>query len=435
MSRAPAASTVDVAASGWAENAIPWLMSASMHCVLLIILGLCAARGAFSNSGTTTGSDLTGTVFASQAASDYYDDDGPSLGALDGDLRDVPPTDARQASGDPNASDSNGPSEPGDGDTGGATGGGAGGSGGPLASVLGGKPPIDFSGVLPSATAVLGGGALEGGGVGTAKTATTGSQGSKNLQGGYARTGVFGVQAQGYKFVYVFDRSGSMGGHGGAPLAAAQTQLIASLKNLGQTHQFQIIFYNERPHIFNPTGSPGRLVFGTDANKYQAEQFVQSITADGATQHEDALALALRMAPDVIFFLTDADEPRLNAGQLAHIARLNKGTSINAIEFGFGAQEDAENFLVRLRARTAASTSTSISRSCRGPKQQTGREPQRHGATEGKRKREIETRRRKEERTLGRCVFRTLCVIRPPVCVSRIKHFYCVVWSSMMRHL
>ena len=184
--------------------------------------------------------------------------------------------------------------------------------------------------------------------MGTAKTATTGSQGSKNAPGGYARTGVFGIQAQGYKFVYVFDRSGSMGGHGGAPLAAAQAQLIKSLHDLGQTHQFQIIFYNERPQVFSPAGAVGRLVFGTDDNKYQAERFVQSIIADGATEHEDALAMALRMSPDVIFFLTDADEPRLNSRQMAHIARINKGTQINAIEFGFGAQENVENFLVRL---------------------------------------------------------------------------------------
>ena len=148
---------------------------------------------------------------------------------------------------------------------------------------------------------------------------------------------MFGIESEGYKFVYVFDRSGSMGGHGGAPLAGAKAQLIASLEKLGQTHQFQIIFYNERPSVFNPSGTPGRLVFGNDSNKYLAKQFVNGIIADGATEHEDALAMALRMAPDVIFFLTDADEPRLNVRQLAHIARINKGTVINAIEFGFGA--------------------------------------------------------------------------------------------------
>ncbi len=344
MSRSPAATIWDAAASAWADHAIPWLMSASVHCAVLILLGLFAAQGALWNTGGGAGRDLIGTVVTSQAMTDYYDDDASALGSLEGDPTLPPQVDASPAAG--NSDSATGPASdnagPGD-----AVGGGN--IGGPLASVLGSKPPIDFGGVLPSLNPVIGGGALEGGGVGTAKSATTGSQGSKNGSGhGYARTGVFGVESQGFKFVYVFDRSGSMGGHGGAPLAAAQAQLIKSLHDLGQTHQFQIIFYNERPFVFNPSGVAGRLVFGTDENKYQAERFIESITADGATEHEDALALALRMAPDVIFFLTDADEPRLNSTQLAHIARINKGTTINAIEFGFGAQDTTENFLVRL---------------------------------------------------------------------------------------
>ncbi len=110
-----------------------------------------------------------------------------------------------------------------------------------------------------------------------------------------------------------------------ARLRTAKNELINSLKDLGQTHQFQIIFYNERPRVFNPTGAPGRLVFGNDQNKYLAQKFVGSITADGATRHEEALETALRMSPDVVFFLTDADEPRLTEKQLARIAALERG--------------------------------------------------------------------------------------------------------------
>ncbi len=75
---------------------------------------------------------------------------------------------------------------------------------------------------------------------------------------GKAHTSMFGVQAQGYKFVYVIDRSGSMGGSGPTALKAAKAELLASLNDLGQTHQFQIVFYNEKPALFNPTGDPHR---------------------------------------------------------------------------------------------------------------------------------------------------------------------------------
>jgi hypothetical protein len=163
-----------------------------------------------------------------------------------------------------------------------------------------------------------------------------------------ARTGVFGVEGEGNKFVYVFDRSGSMDGHGGAPLVAAKSELVASLGDLGQTHQFQIIFYNEQPRIFAPAGRSGRLVFGSDQNKNLARRFVGSITASGATRHQEALEMALALGPDVIFFLTDADEPRMTDGELARIAQRNKGTSINAIEFGYGPRHESDNFLVAL---------------------------------------------------------------------------------------
>lgn len=38
---------------------------------------------------------------------------------------------------------------------------------------------------------------------------------------------------------------------------AAQTELISSLDDLQRVHQFQIIFYNEKPKVFNPGG--GRI--------------------------------------------------------------------------------------------------------------------------------------------------------------------------------
>jgi hypothetical protein len=174
------------------------------------------------------------------------------------------------------------------------------------------------------------------------------SPGNERLANGQARTSVFGAEGEGRKFVYVFDRSGSMDGHGGAPLSAAKSELLASLQDLDETHQFQIIFYNERPRIFSPGGLPGRLVFGTEQNKVLAEKFVGSITADGATRHEDALNMALRMVPDVIFFLTDADEPRMSDQQLARIAKFNRGTLINTIEFGYGVELDGDNFLKKI---------------------------------------------------------------------------------------
>ncbi len=165
---------------------------------------------------------------------------------------------------------------------------------------------------------------------------------------GRARVGIFGAEGEGYKFAFVFDRSSSMDGGRRNALRAAKAQLLAALEGLEQNHQFQIIFYNERPFVFNPTGQAGKLVFATDRNRAMARKFIGSITAAGGTEHEQPLLMALGMRPDVIFFLTDADEPQMTAGQLASIARKAAGITIHTIEFGYGPQQDANNFLVRL---------------------------------------------------------------------------------------
>jgi hypothetical protein len=91
-------------------------------------------------------------------------------------------------------------------------------------------------------------------------------------------------------------------------------------------------------------------MWGTDTDKDLAHDFVRGILADGGTRHLDAIKLALKMQPHVIFFLTDADEPTLTNAELDEIRRLNDrvGCSINAIEFGSGPQQRADNFLVRI---------------------------------------------------------------------------------------
>jgi len=74
-----------------------------------------------------------------------------------------------------------------------------------------------------------------------------------------------------------------------------------------------------------------------------------TIGAAGGTKHMPPLSLALRLAPDVIFFLTDADEPRMTDAELDTVrTKLNRGTVIHAIEFGAGPDPGRDNFIRRL---------------------------------------------------------------------------------------
>lgn len=176
--------------------------------------------------------------------------------------------------------------------------------------------------------------------------------GKTNGQG--ARVPLFDLVGEGHKFVYVFDRSLSMGQDD--RIRFARNELIASLKSLGSTHQFQIIFYNQEPHLFRPSGSRARLSFATDENKTAAAKFVKSITPSGATNHEKALMMAIDLRPDVIFFLTDAGDG-LTGSQLERIRRHNRGTSINAIQFDQGPHDGRANFSERLAHQNGGSFS------------------------------------------------------------------------------
>ncbi|SMP44046.1 von Willebrand factor type A domain-containing protein [Neorhodopirellula lusitana] len=172
------------------------------------------------------------------------------------------------------------------------------------------------------------------------------------LGAGRTTTQVFGVSGTGSTFVYVFDRSESMSAAGGAPLRALKSELIRSLKTLGERQQFQIIFYNDRADVFKAYGDRIGLVTGEDAILARASQFVRGMSAIGGTKHEPALRMALRLAPDVIFFLTDAKIQTMSDAQLDEISRRaeSAGTTIHGIQFGTGPQPPG-SFVKRLAER------------------------------------------------------------------------------------
>lgn len=211
--------------------------------------------------------------------------------------------------------------------------------------------PIDMAGILQAMAET------------PSTVSGTGLAGETNLDGdafgdGTGRSGksaigeddtamVFGVTGSGSRFVYVFDRSDSMNGYGGRPLRSAKAELIRSLRSLTPRQQFQIIFYNDTPKPFEVSGLALQMVTGQSDMVERAENYVQSIQAFGGTEHETALKLALRMSPDVIFFLTDARIPRLSGTELTEIKRRaeQSGTTIHAIEFGSDPGAPAISFL------------------------------------------------------------------------------------------
>lgn len=298
----------------WDQHAPSWLVSMIVHLVALILLAL--SRHLVGTGGQPLA--LQGVLAPAEERDHYYEDSSADS---------LSPLTANSLANQTN-----------------------------LDEALAFRSPPDPSSVLPtSAASMIGIEGLEGGGLGHAGQAGRGvsSGANRGIPSGKGRTRVFNVEGEGSRFVYVFDRSASMEGDGRVcPLEAAKAELLASLEALQPMHQFQIIFYNERPWIFNPSGDSGKLPLATPQNKERAKKWIRSIGADGGTRHEEALLAAIRLKPDCIFFLTDGDDPKLSEGQLERIRRRAEGIPIHTIEFGMGPRAGPPSFLARLAQLT-----------------------------------------------------------------------------------
>jgi len=122
------------------------------------------------------------------------------------------------------------------------------------------------------------------------------------VDGGEAIT-FFGVRATGSTVVYVVDCSSSM--HG-PPLDRLKKELFASIYELPESSKFAVVFFNSTVIVMD--GQP-RLVDASVAHKERALAWIDSIPASGGTDPSDALAIALRLKPAVIYLMTDGQFP------------------------------------------------------------------------------------------------------------------------------
>jgi Ca-activated chloride channel family protein len=168
--------------------------------------------------------------------------------------------------------------------------------------------------------------------------------------GGPGETTFMNIVGVGRSFVYVIDTSSSMDG---PRLRQAKSQLKASLRLLQPNQQFAVILYNEitrRLKLRRQAEQP--LYFATEVNRQLAAQEIDSIISDAGTDHRPAILEALTLRPDVLYFLTDGDEPELSANDLRDIRHAAAGTTIHVIRFGDGVwNRRSDNWLQKLASQ------------------------------------------------------------------------------------
>ncbi|MCL6473929.1 MAG: VWA domain-containing protein [Firmicutes bacterium] len=138
--------------------------------------------------------------------------------------------------------------------------------------------------------------------------------------------------------VFVFDRTGSMGGD---KIKQAKEALAYCVRNLQPEDRFNVILFNEQPQkLFDG------LVPVTRENVEKAVREVEALTAQGGTNIADALREALRLFPNeqrnvlqAVVFLTDGlptvgetDPQRI----LSAVDEMNQSRRVRVFAFGVG---------------------------------------------------------------------------------------------------
>ena len=175
----------------------------------------------------------------------------------------------------------------------------------------------------------------------------TAGRGGSGSGGGEGKVSFFGLVARARRIVYAIDASESM--RKNRAMEIARSELSLSLKGLEPSAQFQIVFFDVKTHSMSRPGEKAGLLRATSANLRLAKHFIKGIQPEAGTDRFAAVKHAMSFDPDVIFLLTDADEPEISAKELWEIRRANKRhTIINTVEFGLGADLSKDSFLKKL---------------------------------------------------------------------------------------
>ena len=136
----------------------------------------------------------------------------------------------------------------------------------------------------------------------------------------------FGTKSKGSRFVFVIDKSGSMGDK--KKFVRAKRELIKTLRALPKNSRFMIYFFDEGSEQM-PVNN---MMAAVPINISWAEDWVNSVGMGGGTDPRKALKSGFSLKPDTVWLLTDGVFDN-ESGVLAQIRSANpKSTArINAL--------------------------------------------------------------------------------------------------------
>ncbi len=140
---------------------------------------------------------------------------------------------------------------------------------------------------------------------GTGKNHVTAGTATGN-NGGQGQASFFGTQANGNRFVYVLDVSGSMNKGSGRRLRRAVNELLRSIEQLHEEQLFYVLlFASSTRQMFDEESLTPAMLPATEENKTRLREWLNSIKATGSTHPQRALHVGLKLSPSAVFFLSD----------------------------------------------------------------------------------------------------------------------------------
>jgi hypothetical protein len=156
------------------------------------------------------------------------------------------------------------------------------------------------------------------------------------IGGDQKETVFFGTGIRADTVVFVVDMSGSM--NDGGRFERAVHELVRSLNAMAPTQKFFVFFFNGETHPMLGMRS-AEMMAATPANRAKVVKWIKTLRPDNDTAPEEALKWALKLQPQVIYFLTDGEIPDMTGDTVKKFNHEHK-TVIHTI--AIGTEEGAE---------------------------------------------------------------------------------------------
>ena len=127
-----------------------------------------------------------------------------------------------------------------------------------------------------------------------------------NGVGGHGHGGMFDGAAGAESVAFVIDASVSMRG---GRMERALEQLFDSIRSLNEDQSFFLVFFNKKTYPMMWPAIERRLIPATEYNKERVIYWAKHVVPDNNTQPQNALRMALKLKPQLLYFLTDGEIP------------------------------------------------------------------------------------------------------------------------------